>query len=64
MGNTEADKESKINGSNAIFKAAPMERLKYTQAGNKPDPYVVRARERAQNKLKDRMYQMNGGHIH
>lgn len=31
----------------------------YTE--NKPDPYVIRARERAKSKLRDRMVGINGG---
>jgi len=57
----ETSKETKSPGSETIFKAAPMERIK--QTGNKTDPYVLRAMERAQHKLKGRMYQMNGGHV-
>lgn len=61
MRNIETNPEPKSTGGPS-FQAAPLERLKYKQTGNKPDPYVVRAMERAQNKLKSKMVQMNGGH--
>lgn len=63
MGSLEISRELKPSGSGTSFKAAPLERLKYTQTGNKPDPYVVRAMARAQSKLKSRMVQMNGRHV-
>lgn len=61
MGDNETNNETKSTGSETSFKAAPMERLK--QTGNKIDPYVLRAMERAQHKLKVRVDQMNGGHV-
>jgi hypothetical protein len=58
----EPSHNSKSTGNGTSFKAAPLERLPYKQTGNKPDPYVIRAMARAQNKLKSKMIQMNGGH--
>lgn len=63
MGSMETSREPKSAGNGTSFNAAPMERLKYKQTGNKPDPYVVRAMARAQNKLKSKMVQINGGRV-
>lgn len=59
----ETSRKSKSAGGGTRFKAAPLERLPYKDTGAKPDPYVIRAMARAQNKLKNKMVHMNGGHI-
>jgi hypothetical protein len=59
----ETSREPKSADGGTCFKAAPLERSKYRQNGNKPDPYVTRAMARAQSKLKSRMVQMNGGRV-
>ena len=61
MESKESSQNSKSASNGTSFKAAPLERLPYKQTGAKPDPYVVRAMARAQNKLKSRMVHMNGG---
>jgi hypothetical protein len=62
LGEVESNRSQKQVGG-GIYKAAPLERSKYSKAGNKCDPYVVRAIERAQNKIKDCIFQMNGRHV-
>lgn len=48
-------------------KATPLERVNGPGASPispKPDPYVAGAAERARNKLRDRIFQLNGGRAH
>ncbi len=52
---------SKTAGSGE-YKAEPI--IRSTNSGKKQDPYVAKATERAKVKIRDRMFQLNGGHIH
>lgn len=63
MENMDTSRKSKPAGGGTRFKAAPLERSSYKETGTKPDPYVVRAMARAQNKLKNKMVHINGGHL-
>jgi hypothetical protein len=63
LGEVEPSQTQKHAGGGTGIKAAPMERSKYSRTGNKTDPYVVRAMERARNKIKDCIVQMNGKHV-
>ena len=47
-------------------KATPLERIDGANRNgstHKQDPYVARAAERARNKLRDRIFQLNGGRV-
>lgn len=37
--------------------------MSFYQPVNKQDPYVVKAAERAKNKLRNRILELNGGHL-
>ncbi len=64
MGEKEANRTPKYGNSKENgFKAAPLERSKYSNPGNKSDPYVVRAMQRAQTKIKSCIFQINGRHV-
>ncbi len=60
LGEIEMNRTPKQIGGGTGYKAAPMERSQYSKTGAKGDPYVVRAIERAQRKIKDCIFQVNG----
>lgn len=59
------DRGTKSAGKDRDYQAEPLERASNSScSGQKKDPYVARATERAKIKIRDRMFQVNGGHIH
>ncbi|MGE5581891.1 MAG: hypothetical protein ACM3X9_05060 [Bacillota bacterium] len=56
------------SNSSAKDKESKTEPVKGTPNSSRPgqcrDPYVVKATERAKSKIRDRIFQLNGGHVH
>jgi len=56
---------SKSVGKGHDYQAEPIERPSdSSHSGQKKDPYVIRATERAKTKTRNRIFELNGGHAH
>jgi hypothetical protein len=56
---------SKSTGKDHDYQAQPIEKSSNSaQSGQKKDPYVIRATERAKIKTRNRIFELNGGHVH
>jgi hypothetical protein len=63
LGETLQEEGLKSAAKNQEYQAEPIERVSNpSHSGYRQDPYVVRATERAKIKIRNRIFQVNGGH--